>query len=52
MAGTVGFGLSLRDATLVIIFFGLTTALSAPFLSIWGAKLGMRQMIHARYAFG
>lgn len=52
MAGTIGFGLGLRDATLVIIFFSLATALAAPYLSIWGAKLGLRQMIHARYAFG
>lgn len=52
MAGTLSYGLGLRDCALVILFFGLLTALSAPYVSHLGALLGLRQMIHARYAFG
>lgn len=52
MAGTLSFGLGLRDCALVIIFFGLMTAVFAPYFSRWGPVLGLRQMIHARYAFG
>ena len=52
MAGTLSFGLGLRDCTLVIIFFGLLTAVFAPYFSRWGPVLGLRQMIHARYSFG
>ncbi|KEY71522.1 hypothetical protein S7711_08902 [Stachybotrys chartarum IBT 7711] len=52
MSGPLGYGLSLRDSSLVILFFGLICALSAPYLSSWGPMLGLRQMIHARYAFG
>lgn len=52
MSGTISFGLGFRDAALVIVFFGLLTSFSAPFMCIFGARLGLRQMIHARYAFG
>jgi cytosine/uracil/thiamine/allantoin permease len=52
MTGPLGFGLSLRDSSLVFIFFGLATGLAASFLSVFGAKLGMRQMIQARFSFG
>lgn len=52
MAGTLSFDLGLRDCALVIIFFGLLTAVFAPYFSRWGPVLGLRQMIHARYAFG
>lgn len=52
MSGTLSYGLGLRDCSLVILFFGLLTALAAPFVCTFGAQLGLRQMIHARYAFG
>jgi len=46
------FGLSLRDSALVIIFFILMTTLLPAYLAILGPKLGMRQMVQARYSFG
>jgi purine-cytosine permease-like protein len=52
MSGPLVFGLGLRDSSLVIIFFGLATSFFAPYFSIFGARLGLRQMIHTRYAFG
>ncbi|SPO04144.1 related to purine-cytosine permease [Cephalotrichum gorgonifer] len=52
MTGTLSFGLGLRDCALIIIFFGLFTAFFTPYLSQFGHKLGLRQMIHARYSFG
>lgn len=52
MSGPLVFGLSLRDSALVTIFFGLATSFFAPYFSIFGARLGLRQMIHTRYAFG
>ncbi|CAG9991105.1 unnamed protein product [Clonostachys byssicola] len=52
MSGTLGFGLSLRDCSLVILFFALLISLAAPYLSLFGVKLGLRQMIQARFSFG
>ncbi|TFK41715.1 cytosine-purine permease [Crucibulum laeve] len=54
-AGTLGpvvFGLGLRDTCLTIVFFQLLCCLPPAYLSTWGPKLGMRQMIISRYAFG
>ncbi|KAK0670462.1 putative purine-cytosine permease [Cercophora samala] len=45
-------GLSLRDSALVILFFVLLTTLLPAYLSTLGPKIGMRQMIQARYSFG
>ncbi|KAK3685508.1 permease for cytosine/purines, uracil, thiamine, allantoin-domain-containing protein [Podospora appendiculata] len=51
MLGPV-YGLGLRDSTLVILFFTLLTTILPAYLSILGPKLGMRQMVQARYSFG
>ncbi|KAK0728372.1 permease for cytosine/purines, uracil, thiamine, allantoin-domain-containing protein [Lasiosphaeria miniovina] len=51
MLGPV-YGLGLRDSSLVILFFTLLTALLPAYLSTLGPKIGMRQMIQARYSFG
>ncbi|KAF9459715.1 NCS cytosine-purine permease [Collybia nuda] len=54
-AGTLGpviFGLGLRDTCLVILFFNMLCCALPSYLTTWGPKLGMRQMIIARYAFG
>lgn len=52
MVGPLGFNLGLLDSSLVFIFFGFFTALAAPGLSLFGTKLGLRQMVLARYSFG
>lgn len=52
MVGTLSYGLSLRDASLVIIFFTLLTSTPVAYMGILGPKTGLRQMIQARYAFG
>ncbi|CAK7199944.1 hypothetical protein SEUCBS139899_002631 [Sporothrix eucalyptigena] len=50
--GTLTFGLSLRDASLIILFFGILTIIPPAFLGIGGSQTGMRQQIQARYSFG
>ncbi|KAF2760057.1 hypothetical protein EJ05DRAFT_492481 [Pseudovirgaria hyperparasitica] len=50
--GTATYGLSLRDASLVIIFFSLLTAIPVSYFSTLGPKLGLRQMIISRYSWG
>ncbi|PGH23532.1 hypothetical protein AJ80_02486 [Polytolypa hystricis UAMH7299] len=52
MVGTLSFGLSLRNASLVIIFFNLLCTIPPAYLSTLGPKTGLRQMIQARYTFG
>ena len=52
MLGTNIYGLSLRDSSLIILFFTLLTTLLPAYLSTLGPKLGMRQMVQARYSFG
>jgi purine-cytosine permease-like protein len=37
---------------LVILFFCLLTTTAPAYLSTFGPKTGMRQMIQARYSFG
>ncbi len=49
---TLGFGLSLRDASLIIIFFSLITCIPPAFMGIGGMHTGMRQQIQGRYSFG
>ncbi len=51
MLGPV-YGLGLRDSSLVILFFTLLTTILPAYLSILGPKVGMRQMIQARYSWG
>ncbi|KAK4043440.1 permease for cytosine/purines, uracil, thiamine, allantoin-domain-containing protein [Parachaetomium inaequale] len=46
------YGLNLRDSALVILFFTLLTTLLPAYLSTLGPKIGMRQMLQARYSFG
>jgi len=50
--GPVAFGLSLRDSCLVILFFNLLFAIFPAYFSIWGPKLGLRQLCSTRYTFG
>ncbi|CZT12412.1 hypothetical protein WAI453_001776 [Rhynchosporium graminicola] len=50
--GTFIFGLSLRDASLITIFFGIICTAPVAYLSTLGPKTGMRQLIQARYSFG
>ncbi|KAJ7073534.1 permease for cytosine/purines, uracil, thiamine, allantoin-domain-containing protein [Mycena belliarum] len=50
--GPIAYGLSLRDSCLVILFFNLLCCLPPGYLSTWGPKLGLRQMVQARYSFG
>lgn len=52
MVGTKSFGLSFRDATLVILFFTLISTLPVAYMCSWGPKTGMRQLVQARFAFG
>ncbi|KAF2118701.1 purine-cytosine permease FCY21 [Lophiotrema nucula] len=52
MVGTLSFGLSLRDASLVILFFTLITTVPVAYMCAWGPKTGMRQLVQARFAFG
>ncbi|KAJ7151151.1 permease for cytosine/purines, uracil, thiamine, allantoin-domain-containing protein [Mycena filopes] len=50
--GPIAYGLSLRDSSLIILFFNLLCCLPPGYLSTWGPKLGLRQMVQARYSFG
>ncbi|KIY69200.1 hypothetical protein CYLTODRAFT_373087 [Cylindrobasidium torrendii FP15055 ss-10] len=50
--GPIVFGLSVRDSCLVILFFNLLCAIPPAYLTTWGPRLGLRQMIQARYSFG
>ncbi|TDZ38026.1 Purine-cytosine permease fcyB [Colletotrichum spinosum] len=52
MLGPSLFGLSLRDSSLVILFFTLLSTLAPAFLATLGPKTGMRSMIQARFSFG
>lgn len=52
MLGPLAYGLSLRDSSLVILFFCMLSTLAPAYLATLGPKTGMRQMIQARYSFG
>lgn len=52
MLGTLSFGLSLRDCSLVILFFCALCSLFPACCSAFGSGTGLRQMLHARYTFG
>jgi purine-cytosine permease-like protein len=52
MVGTLSFGLSLKDAALVILFFTLVSTVPVAYMCTWGPKTGMRQLVLARFAFG
>ncbi|KAF2971727.1 hypothetical protein GQX73_g1902 [Xylaria multiplex] len=50
--GTFSFGLSLRDCSLIILFFSLLCTVPPAYFSTFGSRTGLRQMLHARYTFG
>ncbi|KAK4064391.1 hypothetical protein Trihar35433_7908 [Trichoderma harzianum] len=52
MLGPLAYNLSLRDSSLVILFFCMLSTIPPAFLAMLGPKTGMRQMIQARYSFG
>ena len=52
LLATLSFGMSLRDSSLVILFFAMLTCIPPAFMGIAGAETGLRQLVQARYAFG
>ena len=50
--GITVFGLSMFQCIMVIIFFNLLGALSVAFFSIFGCRLGLRQMILSKFLLG
>lgn len=50
--GITVFGLSFWQSVLVIIFFSLLGSLSVAFFSIFGPKLGLRQMVLSKFLVG
>ncbi|KAL1839046.1 hypothetical protein VTJ49DRAFT_6133 [Mycothermus thermophilus] len=52
MLATLNMGMSLRDASLTILFFALLTCIPPAFMGLGGMETGLRQLIQARYSFG
>ncbi|KAH0020022.1 cytosine-purine permease, partial [Aureobasidium melanogenum] len=52
MTGPLGYGLGLRDSSLIILFFSILCTVPVAYLATLGPKTGMRQMIQARFSFG
>lgn len=52
LLATLAYGMNLRDASLVILFFALLTCIPPAFMGIGGMETGMRQLVQARYSFG
>ncbi|KAF2640517.1 hypothetical protein P280DRAFT_320771 [Massarina eburnea CBS 473.64] len=52
MVGTLSFGLGLRDAALVILFFTVLSTVPVAYMCTWGPRTGMRQLVQARFSFG
>ncbi|KAL4803100.1 permease for cytosine/purines, uracil, thiamine, allantoin-domain-containing protein [Aspergillus unguis] len=52
MVGTFAMGMSLRDASLVILFFNMLCTVFPAYFSTLGSRTGLRQMLHARFTFG
>lgn len=52
LLATLEFGMSLRDAALVIIFFAMLACIPPAFMCIGGLQTGIRQVVQARYSFG
>ncbi|KAJ3716642.1 permease for cytosine/purines, uracil, thiamine, allantoin-domain-containing protein [Lentinula raphanica] len=50
--GPVAYGLGIRESCLVIFFFNGLCCVPPAYFATWGSKLGMRQMVQARYSFG
>ncbi|KAF3767831.1 hypothetical protein M406DRAFT_90406 [Cryphonectria parasitica EP155] len=51
MLATLSYGMSLRDASLVILFFSILTCIPPAFMGVGGTQTGLRQQIQARYSF-
>lgn len=51
-ATTLGFGMSLRDAALMIVFLQFLFGVPAAYIITIAPRTGMRQMIQSRYCFG
>ncbi|KAH7025676.1 permease for cytosine/purines, uracil, thiamine, allantoin-domain-containing protein [Microdochium trichocladiopsis] len=51
-ATTLGFGMSLKDAALMIVFLQFFFGLPAAYIITIAPLTGMRQMIQSRYCFG
>ncbi|KAI1401750.1 permease for cytosine/purines, uracil, thiamine, allantoin-domain-containing protein [Hypoxylon fuscum] len=51
-ATTLGFGMTLRDAALMIVFLQFLFVLPAAYIITIAPLTGMRQMIQSRYCFG
>ncbi|KAI1765039.1 permease for cytosine/purines, uracil, thiamine, allantoin-domain-containing protein [Hypoxylon sp. FL1150] len=49
---TIGYGLSLRDAALMIVFLQFLFTIPAAYIMTIAPRTGMRQMIQSRYCFG
>ncbi|KAH7189731.1 purine-cytosine permease FCY22 [Fusarium oxysporum] len=52
MLGTLGFGLSLKDCSLLILFFSLLCCVFPAYCSTFGSRTGLRQMLISRFTFG
>lgn len=52
MVGTFGFGLSLKNCSLLILFFSLLCTTFPAYFSTFGSRTGLRQMLHSRFTFG
>lgn len=52
MVGTLSFGMSLRDTSLLLLFFSLLMCIPPAYILTISPQTGMRQMIQARYSFG
>ncbi|KAF8830118.1 hypothetical protein HHX47_DHR2000736 [Lentinula edodes] len=50
--GPVAYGLGIRESCLVILFFNALCCAPPAYFATWGPKLGMRQMVQARFSFG
>ncbi|KAK1835301.1 putative purine-cytosine permease [Podospora conica] len=51
-ATTIGFGLPLRDAALMIVFLQFLFGIPAAYVITIAPRTGMRQMVQSRYCFG
>ncbi|KAI1269159.1 putative purine-cytosine permease FCY2 [Xylariaceae sp. FL1019] len=50
--GTLVFDMSLRDTSLLIVFFSLLMCIPPAYIQTIAPQTGMRQMIQSRYSFG
>lgn len=52
MVGILSFVISLRDTSLLLLFFSLLMCMPPAYILTISPQTGMRQMIQARYSFG